>query len=536
MDDFEPRWYNMLFGDSHEVSAVKTEETRRGLSRQRWDIQIALLSAVVIGVLIGTLVSNGVRAARERSATSASSLPVPSPVDLSSAFSRVAKQVEPAVVNISSESTVHPRERRSQPDSPEDFFERFFDFGPRQPFRVPSLGSGVLIDPDGYILTNHHVVEEADKIKVRLHGDPKEYRARLVGFDRETDLAVIKIDANRKLPVAELGNSDSVNVGDWVLAIGSPFGLEATVTAGIISYKGREGVGPGQFQRFLQTDAAINRGNSGGPLVNMAGQVIGINTMIATAGGGNLGIGFALPSSIAREVYNQIVKQGRVVRGSIGIQFNRDESQNEVVLRSFGAQHGIIVDHVQPGGPSDRAGLRQGDVIFAISGRPVHTGDDLVDTIASTPVGQEVKLSYLRDRKEQQVTLRVEDRCKVFAEQCGEIRAAAEVEGEGRRLGIRVEEASPAFLQQWGLDPEEDQGLLVREVEPNSFAEEVDLAPGDLILEIRHQGVRRRVRTLRDSAEIERELTPGSEVVFGLKRRPRRGSRWLWVYLGGTLP
>ncbi|MFQ5926659.1 MAG: trypsin-like peptidase domain-containing protein, partial [Terriglobia bacterium] len=472
---------------------MKAEGTRSWVRRQRWGIQIALVSALAVGVLIGTVVSNGVRAARETPATLAAPLDIPSPVELSSAFSKVAKQVEPAVVNISTVSTIGGR-RRGSPDNPEDFFERFFGFGPRRPRRQRSLGSGVLVDPSGYILTNYHVVSQADKVTVRLHGDSKEYPAEVVGYDQETDLAVIKIDADRKLPVAKLGNSNAVEVGDWVLAIGSPFGLEATVTAGIISYKGREVAGAEQFQRFLQTDAAINRGNSGGPLVNMAGQVIGINTMIATDGSrfnaGNVGIGFALPSNIARTVYNQIRRQGRVVRGSIGISFRPVESSNEVILRSFGADYGVVVDTVQPGGPAERAGLQRGDVIIGIDGQPVHNGEELVDIVATTPVGEEITVTYLREKTKHSTSVRIGDRCKIFPEKCGESATFSDTEVEGAQLGLRVEEATPVLLQRWGLDPEEDRGVVVRQVEPNSFAEDVGLVRGDLILKINHRRVR----------------------------------------------
>ncbi|MFQ5816926.1 MAG: trypsin-like peptidase domain-containing protein [Terriglobia bacterium] len=510
------------------------EGTRRWFRRQHWGTQIALVSALAMGVLIGTVVSNGVRAARENPASSAAPLGVPSPVELSSVFSKVAKQVEPAVVNISTVSTIG-RRRRGFRDSPEDFFERFFGFGPRRPLRQRSLGSGVLVDARGYILTNYHVVRQADKITVRLHGDSKEYLAEIAGYDQETDLAVIKIAADRKLPVAELGNSDAVEVGDWVLAIGSPFGLEATVTAGIISYKGREVAGAEQFQHFLQTDAAINRGNSGGPLVNMAGQVIGINTMIATDGNrfnaGNVGIGFALPSNIARAVYNKIRTHGRMVRGSIGVSsIHRSQSEREVILRSFGAEYGYIVDEIRPGSPAERAGLQRGDVIIAANGQPVHTSDELVDIVTATPVGQAVALSYIRKKKEHTVAVRVEDRCQVFPEKCDASVAFSDTEGEGARLGLRVEEATPALLQRGGLDLDEDQGLFVREIEPNSFAEDVGLARGDLILEINHH----RVRTGHDFREIEGTLHSGSDVVFGLKRRVR--GRWIWMYLGRTLP
>jgi len=510
---------------------MKAEDVYHWFNRQRWGTRLAIAAALAVGILLGTLVSNGVRAARDGSGNAGTPLAIPSPMELSTAFSKVAKQVEPAVVNISTDTIVRPSERRSQPQSPEDFFERFFDFGPPRSFRESSLGSGVIVDASGYILTNHHVVRQADRIAVRVHGDSKDYKAELVGYDQETDLAVIKINSNRPLPVAELGNSDSVQVGDWVLAVGSPFGFDATVTAGIISYKGREVPGSEQFQRFLQTDAAINRGNSGGPLVNLAGQVIGINTMIATSSGANAGIGFAMPSNIAREVYNQIRAQGRVVRGSIGVEsVRRSDTEREVLLRSFGADSGYIVDGVQPGSPAERAGLQRGDVITEVNGQRVQSGEELVDLVAATPVGQEVRLTVVRAKKKQSVSVRVEDRCKVFPDRCGEPQAAAESEAEAGRLGLRVEEITPGLLQRWGLDPEQDQGLVVREVEPGGFADEAGLVRGDVIVEINQ----RRLRTLEEFRAVERGLRSGDDVVFGIKRRVQE--RWLWIYLGRTLP
>ena len=228
------------------------------------------------------------------------------------------------------------RARGGRGDDPfQDFFNRFFDAPEEGPEAERSLGSGMVLDPSGFILTNNHVVEQATKIQVQLNDDPTEYTARVVGADEETDLAVIKIDPPRKLTAVKLGNSDGVQVGDWVLAIGSPFGLQATVTAGIVSAKDR-GVGR-QFQHFLQTDAAINPGNSGGPLVDMAGQVIGINTAILTGSRGYEGVGFAMPSNTAISVYNQIVEHGKVTRGSIGVIFNEEQSRNPIVLRELGA-------------------------------------------------------------------------------------------------------------------------------------------------------------------------------------------------------
>ncbi|MBI4467268.1 MAG: Do family serine endopeptidase [Acidobacteria bacterium] len=503
--------------------------------RGKWETQLAVLVTLAVGILLGTLISNGVRAARDNPAGGAQPLSIPSPVQLSSLFAEVAKKVEPAVVNISTESVVttqgrRPRRSPGQQD-PFDFFERFFEFGPPERFRESNLGSGVIVDPAGYILTNYHVVEGADKIEVRLAGETKSYRGKVVGHDRETDVAVVKIEADRKLPAAKIGNSDAAQVGDWVLAIGSPFGLEATVTAGIISYKGRPSFSPrAQFQRFIQTDAAINRGNSGGPLVNMAGEVIGINTAIITQQwGGNAGIGFALPSNLAAEVYNEIVKHGRIVRGSIGVSFRATASENEAILRSFGATQGVLIEDVRPGSPADKAGLRRGDVIIQVDDTPIRAGDDLVNKVATTPIGQKVRIRFLRDKKEQETTAAVEDRSEVFADLLGESPGGRGSEPESSVLGMDLEELSAAQAQRYGIDRDE-VGLLVTEVEPGSFADEIGLQPRDLILEVNHQ----RVRTRAEFAAIRRRLAPGSDVVFWLKRPAGEG--WSGLYLGGTLP
>ena len=301
-----------------------------------------LVLTLVVGILIGSIVSGRTSAMKAMSAfagTNATPLKLPDPVPSSASFSGIVTRVEPAVVNIATTQVLEKkpavRKRRTpqgggngqgygndQDDPMQDFFDRFFDGRQDAPPQAErSLGSGVIVDKRGYVLTNNHVVEQATKIQVSLDGDPNKYTAKVIGVDEDTDLAVIKIEAGKELPTAKLGNSDGVNVGDWVLAIGSPFGLNATVTAGIISAKDRGGIGGSnhQFQRFLQTDAAINPGNSGGPLVDLAGEVIGINTAIITGSRGYEGVGFALPSTAAINVYNQIIAQGRVTRGSIGV-------------------------------------------------------------------------------------------------------------------------------------------------------------------------------------------------------------------------
>ena len=495
---------------------------------------LAVLFTLMVGILIGTLISRGVRAARQQPQVSdARQVELPSPVQLSSVFTRISKEVAPAVVNINTESTVQSRMRRSpqgQQDPFGDFFRRFFDFGPggepQREFRQRSLGSGVIIDPKGYILTNDHVVSKADEIKVKILGDEELYDAKVIGSDSETDIAVIKIEVVRSLPYASMGNSEGLNVGDWVLAMGSPFGLEETVTAGIISAKGRD-LGT-QFQRFIQTDAAINPGNSGGPLVNMAGEVIGINTAIATGTGSYAGVGFALPSNTAINIYNQIVKSGKVTRGSIGVTFQPEQSP--VLLRSFGASNGVVITGIQPDGPADQAGLKQGDVILSIDGELIQDGDELVAKVASTAVGEGVIIRYVRNREEKETELFIGDRSKVFAGILGteEGFGPSGREDTEAKFGISIQNVTPEISSQLGLN--ETRGVVVTEVDNDSFADEVGLQQGDVILEINQQ----RVDGVDDVVRIQQDLQSGSDVVF-LVQRNRQGQS-MTLYLADTLP
>src|SRR3982074_3079068 len=383
---------------------------------------------LLVGIMIGSVVSGRVGAVKSSTfaGTNATPLAVPDPIPASNSFSGVVNRVEPAVVNIATTQVMghrppSSRRKRAQPAQPgdqddpmQDFFDKFFDGqkdGPAQAER--SLGSGVIVDKRGYILTNNHVVEQDTKIQVQLHGETARFTAKVVGTDEDTDLAVLKIEAAKDLPTARLGNSDGVQVGDWVLAIGSPFGLQATVTAGIISAKDRGGIGH-QFQRFLQTDAAINPGNSGGPLVSLGGDVIGINTAIITGSRGYEGGGFALPSTTAINVYNQIIAQGRVTRGSIGVSFQEDLGTNAITLKALGAPYGVVIEGVEPGSPAEKAGLKGGDVITSVNGSPVKSGNDLVNPISLAPIGSRVKLSYVRDRSQKEAVATVEDRTRVF--------------------------------------------------------------------------------------------------------------------------
>ncbi|HJY88931.1 MAG TPA: Do family serine endopeptidase, partial [Candidatus Acidoferrum sp.] len=489
-------------------------------SRRRTIFATVLIAAtLVVGILIGTVINGKVSAMKTFSfaGTNATPLAVPDPIPSSSSFSGIVSRVEPAVVNIATTQVIDRRKKRrsgqdDQDDPSQDFFFHFFDGRPDgQPQAERSLGSGVIIDKRGYILTNNHVVDQATKIQVQLSGDTTKYTAKVVGVDDATDLAVIKIDAAKELPSAKLGNSDGVQVGDWVLAIGSPFGLNATVTAGIISAKDRGNIGR-QFQRFLQTDAAINPGNSGGPLVDMAGQVIGINTAIITGGRGYEGVGFAMPSSMAINVYDQIIKNGRVTRGSIGVSFEEENGTNLITLKSLGAPYGVVIEGVEPGSPAEKAGLKGGDVITAINGTAIKSGNDLVNPIASAPIGSKVKISFVRDKQQKETSATVEDRTRVFSNTEGRVNSAPD-EPAPAEFGLRVESLTPERAQRVGVEGQ--KGVLVSQVEPASFADDIRFAPGDVINEVNGQTV----TTIDEYRKAIAQLKPGQNVVFKVLRR-----------------
>jgi serine protease Do len=489
-----------------------------------------------VGILIGAIFSGRAMATHDQTSSSgATLLAIPDPVTLSNAFSGISKKLGPAVVNISTTQVIDKpkgakKQHRSN-DTFQDFFDRFFESPDDGPSAERSLGSGVLVDKRGFILTNFHVVEGATKIQVAMDGDPTKYTGKIIGVDKDTDLAVIKIEANRELPVAKLGNSDGVQVGDWVLAFGSPFGLNSTVTAGIVSAKDRANLsGNKQFQRFIQTDAAINPGNSGGPLVNMAGEVIGINTAIYTGSRGFEGVGFAEPSNTAISVYNQLITVGKVTRGSIGITFQEDRSNNPILMRELGAPYGIVVEGVEPGSPADKAGLQPGDVITNINGNPVHNGTDLVNPIAQTPIGQSVQVRYVRNKQAKEVTLTVADRSKIFPAGVQDAEDKPDQPDEPAQFGLRVEELTPDLAHKLGMS--KLTGVVVTEVEPASFAEDVDFARGDVILEINHDTV----STMADYRHEIAKLKPGQDVLFKVARRTEVPDRFLTLLLAGAVP
>lgn len=359
---------------------------------------------------------------------------------------------------------------------PFEQFRHFFGQAPRQ-FKQRGLGSGVIVSSDGYILTNNHVVGHADEIHVTLL-DKREFTAKVIGKDPKTDLALIKIDTNQPLSAATLGDSNQTEVGDWVMAIGSPFGFNLTVTSGIVSAKGRA-LG-GNYDSFIQTDASINPGNSGGPLFNTEGQVIGINTAIYSSTGSNAGIGFAIPIDIAKSVMQQLKAHGRVVRGWLGVEI---QEVTPALAKSFGlaAPTGALIAGVQKGGPAAKAAIQRGDIIVKFNGQVVHDEHELPEMVASTPLNQAVPVEVIRGNKHLTLTATI---AELKDEQ---VASAKGPETPGSSWGMQVQDITPEIAQQ--LNMPNAKGVVIRSVRPDSAAAEAGLQPGDLLLEIDHQKV-----------------------------------------------
>ena len=511
---------------------IQIQEMATWIRRRKIFASALVMFTLGIGIMIGTLISGRALATRDQSPAGAALLAVPDPVVLSNGFTSISKKLEPAVVNISTTQLIDKPKTKSprggQDDPFHDFFDRFFDSPNDGPDAERSLGSGVIVDPKGFILTNDHVIDQANKIEVTMDGDSTHYTAHVVGTDKDTDLAVVKIDAGHDLPIAKLGNSDGVQVGDWVLAFGSPFGLNSTMTAGIVSARDRSNVGH-QFQRFIQTDAAINPGNSGGPLVNMAGEVIGVNTAIYTGSRGFEGVGFALPSNTVIGVYNQLVTAGKVTRGSIGITFQEDRSNNSVLMKELGAPYGIVVEAVEPGSPAEKAGLQAGDVITTVNGQAVHTGADLVNPIAQTQIGQSVEVQYVRNKDTKSLSLTVADRSKLFPGASKSADATPDMAEVPSQLGLHVEDLTPDIAKKLGMS--KVTGVVVTMVDPASFGEDVDFARGDVITEINHVPV----SSMADYKAQLGKLKPGDDVLFRVARHGD-GDRVLMLFLAGAVP
>ena len=525
-------------------------------------VLLATLSAAIVA---GSYAAHGVRGEEKKNdSADATPLKVVNSTVPPNEFVKIAQRVGPAVVNINTQTLPKQAANKGRrnfhgriqpaPQNPgdedqgddqqqgqgnfQDFFNRFF--GGQMPDMQggddgqvhESLGSGFIVDPKGYIITNNHVIEKADKIYVKLSTDPDNQDegrpARVIGTDKATDLAVIKIETSTPLPTVKLGNSDTASVGDWVEAIGSPFALSQTVTAGIISAKNRtiEPGARGQFQHFIQTDAAINPGNSGGPLLNMNGEVIGVNTAIFTQSAGYQGIGFAMPSNTVADIYNDLVSPShKVTRGSIGITFNNNLPG--AVVRFYNIKNSVLVNGVQPGGPAEKAGLKAGDIITSIDGRAVKDGDDLVNEIASRRPGSSIRLGYLRDGKPVDATVVIGDRDKVFADQGGQqAESSPDEKGDAgeTKLGLVVRDAPQALASKLPAP-----GVVIQSVRAGSFADLQGLEPGLVIIRINKQptGTREQFNA------VVGKLKSGDDVVFEVvdPRHPGNGIN----YLGGSL-
>jgi serine protease Do len=487
---------------------------------------------------------------------------VPPVTSIGNEFSQLAKKVEDSVVAIKVDVPAVAKDGEGAGIG--DLFRRFGPGLPAPPQGEDedqdddsdavrqAEGTGFVVDKNGYILTNNHVVEDGSKITVTIKGDPAEYHARVIGTDCETDLAVIKIDSRRPLKAITIANSESVQVGDWAVAIGSPFGLQSTVTAGIVSALGR---GSEQlhgearaFQSFIQTDAAINPGNSGGPLLNIRGEVIGVNTAIQTRGGGSEGIGFALPINMAVRVYNDIIREGRVTRGSIGVGLGQSK-QMETVLRAFGIKNGALIETVMDDGPASKGGLKPGDIVVSIEGKPIKDSQDLIARVADLPVGRPATFNIDRDGKPVDLKVTTQNRGEMYK---NDERISC---NGGKPIEIKETKAQPfsefrfGFLPR-GLSPDEKamipsgHGVALNKVEEGSFAADLGLKVGDLIDTINRQ----QVNSAEDINKIRATLKPGDAVAFHVFRQPpaptaRRGKGRVPVsvkpesaYVAGTLP
>jgi serine protease Do len=434
-------------------------------------------------------------------------------------FSELAEKARPGVVNISTERTIkgggrvfrhffgEPFGDRQNPF--DDFFGPFQDM-PGRRHKERSLGSGFIIDKSGYIVTNNHVVAQADEIKVKL-ANGKEFDAEVVGRDSKTDVALIKIKGAKGLTPLPMGNSQTLRVGTWVVAIGSPFGLEQTVTQGIVSAKGRS-IGAGIYDDFIQTDASINPGNSGGPLLNLKGEVVGINTAIVARG---QGIGFAIPINMARDIVSQLKEKGEVTRGWLGVQIrNLDESlASYYKLKPFSA---VYVENVIPGDPADQAGIRSGDIIVSVDGQSVTSDRELAGLIANIPVGKKSQIVLLRDGHRKTVTVRI-------AKQAAEEVRMASAPGTSDDLGLQVTDLSSEKAQQFGLD-EDESGVLVVEVKRGSRADEAGVKVGDIIKGVNLQ----KVRNIEDYESLIAKVDK-KESINLLVRSRNQGSRGIQI-------
>jgi len=482
------------------------------------------LSVVISMAVLGTVLFVGTQSfvPSPASGTPAATA-VASPVATlpTNGFTEVAKAVTPAVVNITTIMTEKVADGRSMPDELRDRMEEFFGgpngpFGPRG-FRGPQTpeprghrgggqGSGVIVSPDGYVLTNNHVIDGAREVTVTLP-DKREFQGKIVGTDPKTDLAVVKIEG-QNLPAVAWGDASKLQVGEYVLAVGNPFGLNSTVTLGIVSALGRGRMGITQYEDFIQTDAAINPGNSGGALVNTKGELVGINTAIFSQSGGYQGVGFAVPTSMSKPIYESLIKTGKVVRGFLGIGI---QDLNQDLAKSFGIKDakGAVVSDVKEDGPADQGGLKQGDVIISYQGSPVEEAVALQRMVTRTPVGTKVPVKVMRDGHEKELTITI-------GEQPDTIKTAKAESGEKDYAfaGVAVQDLDKDQAKELGIKGKA-QGVVVTSVEPDSGADRAGLLPGDVIREINRQPV----KSVKEFEKVSSAVKKGDNVLILINRR-----------------
>jgi len=425
-------------------------------------------------------------------------------------FAELAAKQAHVAVNISTTKIVKSIQKFSPFRSKEfkdffgdEFFRHFFGQIPEQEMKQRSLGSGVVVSEDGFILTNNHVVADADEILVTL-SDKKKYEAQIIGRDPKTDLALIKIETEKSIPAAKLGDSDKLMVGDWVVAIGNPFGLGSTVTAGIVSAKGRV-IGAGPYDNFIQTDASINPGNSGGPLFNLNGEVVGVNTAIVSQSGGNVGIGFAIPINMAKSVMPQLKERGKVVRGWLGVTI---QVVTQEIKEKFGlkTEEGALIGEVTKDSPADKGGLKRGDVIINFDGRKIKVMNSLPAMVAETPVDKEVEILIIRKGREKRLTITI-------GELEEDTRVAATIPKMEESFGLSVQELTPEIAESLSLKGE--KGVVISGVKKGSPASDAGLQRGDLIQEIEHG----QVENLSDYKKIMKESSSKKQILIVIKHR-----------------
>jgi serine protease Do len=476
----------------------------------RWSIVLGCL--ILGGVAGGFVAGPGLRGQN----------PVPiAPANEVKSYRDIVKKVLPAVVSIEGQvkqkasgdsQTPRKRPRFDDPSIPEEFRKFFEEFGPGQldmeEIPVAGFGSGFLVDPKGIILTNYHVVSGVDHVKVQLR-DGRKFTSRDIHGDQKTDLAIIRIDAKEKLPFLDMGDSDTMEIGDRVLAVGAPFGLTGSVTSGIVSAKGRNGLNVNMYEDFIQTDAAINPGNSGGPLINLDGKVIGINSAIKTRNGGFQGVGLAIASNFAKNIMQSLLKDGVVRRGYLGVQMT-DLTPDVAARLEIPNQQGVVVGNVIDGTPADKAGIQPADIVTGIAGKPVKDGRELQQSVANSPINKPVEFQIVRDGKPKTISVTIEEQPKDF----GNVRVSRsrvpreDPENVGlSKLGVSVRDMTPDLAQQMGFK-QKASGAVITKVNPDSPAADAGLARGMLITRIDKQPVQ--------SAQDARQLVEKGSLEKGL--------------------